>query len=53
MGMKEVVSKAKVKWHAAKRIYYEELSECCLDSIIKAKLQRKINYHTSKLREII
>ena len=53
MGMKEVISKAKVQWHQGKRVYYEQLSECCLDSIMKEKLQRKITYHIMKIRGII
>jgi hypothetical protein len=53
MGNNQVFAKAMVKWHAGIRNYYEQLLECCLDSIMKAKLQQKITYHTMKLRDLI
>jgi hypothetical protein len=51
--MKEVISKAMVKWHMGQCVYYEQLPKCCLDSNLKEKYQRKIIYHTTKLRDIM
>lgn len=53
MVMKAHYLKLMAKWHAGKRGYYEQLMDCCLDSMIKAKLHRKIIYHSTKLRELI
>jgi hypothetical protein len=53
MGKNDVFARAMVKWHESMRSYHEQLLECCLDSIMKAKLERKISYHTMKLRELI
>ncbi|WML55196.1 hypothetical protein RCG17_11750 [Neobacillus sp. PS3-12] len=53
MGNNQVFAKAMVRWHAGMRVYYEQLLECCLDSIMKTKLQQKVTYHTMKLRDLI
>lgn len=53
MGKNHVFAKAMVKWHMGMRVYYEQLLECCLDSMLKTKLQRKIVYHQMKLRDLI
>ena len=48
-----VLSKIIIKWHTFRLHYNELLLEGCLDKAIQSKLKAKINYHQSKLLDIL
>lgn len=52
METKKMVAKAKWQWHTSRRVYYVLLLESCLDLRLRKKVLERLNYHTSKIKEL-